>query len=100
MSDLISLEEILQSFDLFLLLCMFSQIDTTCCCPSPCDSLGKEVVDASKIQVMLCSLLQKEGVTGCEVTEHHQITERLHNVPTQIMERSKNNEGELSDDYR
>ena len=88
MSDLISLEEVLQSFYLYLLLCMFIQINTTCCCPSSCDPLGKKVVDASKIQVMLCSLLQKEGVTGCEVTEHHQITERLHNVPTQIMERS------------
>ena len=48
---------------------------------------------------MLCPLSQKEGIAGSEVTKHHQVAKGLHDIPTQIVECSKRNEGELSNDY-
>ena len=48
---------------------------------------------------MLRSLCQKEGITGSEVAEHHQVAEGLHDIPTQIMECSKHNEGKLPNDH-
>ena len=48
---------------------------------------------------MLCLLGQKEGIAGSEITKHHQVAKGFHDIPTQIVECSKRNEGELSHDY-
>ena len=54
-------------------------------------------MDAPNLQIMRLARAQIEGVTACEVSQHHQVAEWLHNVPTQVVERAEDNEGELTD---
>ena len=58
------------------------------------------MVNAAEFKVVLHPRGQVEGVTAREVAQHHQVAERLHNVPTQVVEGAQNDECELTYDNR
>ena len=97
-SDLVSGKERLELFNLLFLSLVLFEVYACSNRFLPRPSFSQHMVNAAEFKVVLHPRGQVEGVTAREVAQHHQVAERLHNVPTQVVEGAQNDECELTYD--